>query len=162
MPAGEPLPALIRLRSDWMRTLLFRWEAVNNVWNQYVLGYNPQRQRELLARLGMPDGDWRNLAATLAIICAGLLLAITAWSLYQRPRLDPAARLWEKALRRLAGSKVNCAPWETPLALLERVENDHPSLAPALRDVVRAYLQARYSGVPDNLTTLRSAIARLP
>jgi len=162
MPAGEPLPALIRLRSDWMRTLLFRWEAVNNVWNQYVLGYNLQRQRELLARLGMPDGDWRNLAATLAIICAGLLLAITAWSLYQRPRLDPAARLWKKALRRLAGSKVNCALWETPLALLERVEKDHPSLAPALRDVVGAYLQARYSGVPDNLTTLRSAIARLP
>ena len=162
MPAGEPVPALIRLRSDWMRTLLFRWEAVNNVWNQYVLGYNPQRQRELLARLGMPDGDWRNLAATLAIICAGLLLAITAWSLYQRPRLDPAARLWQKALRRLAGSQVNCAPWESPLALLERVENDHPTLAPALREVVGAYLQARYSGVSDNLTTLRSAIARLP
>ena len=162
MPAGEPLPTLIRLRSDWLRTLVFRWEAVNNVWNQYVLGYNPQRQRDLLARLGMPDGDWRNLAITLAIVCAGLLLALTGWSLYQRPRLDPAARLWQKALRRLARSKVNCAPWETPLALLERVENDHPTLAPALRDVVGAYLQARYSGIPDDLKTLRSAIARLP
>ena len=162
LPAGEPLPALIRLRSDWLRTLVFRWEAVNNVWNQYVLGYNPQRQRELLARLGMADGDWRNLAATLAVLSAVLLLALTAWALYQRPRLDPAARLWQKALRRLAGSKVNCAPWETPLALLERVENDHPTLAPALRDVVGAYLQARYSGTPDDLTTLRSALARLP
>ena len=70
MPAGEPLPALIRLRSDWVRTLLFRWEAVNNAWNQYVLGYNPQRQRELLSRLGLPDADWRKLAAALAIICA--------------------------------------------------------------------------------------------
>ena len=162
MPAGEPLPALIQLRSDWMRTLLFRWEAVNNAWNQYVLGYNPQRQRELLARLGLPDADWRNLAAALAIICGALLLAITAWTLHQRPRLDPAARLWQKALRRLARSKVNCAPWETPLTFLQRVESEQPALAPAFREVVVAYLQARYSGISDDLTTLRGALARLP
>ena len=156
LPAGEPLPALIQLRSDWMRTLLFRWEAVNNAWNQYVLGYNPQRQRELLARLGLPDADWRNLAAALAVICGALLLAVTRWTLYQRPRLDPAARLWQKALRRLARSKVNCAPWETPLTLLQRVESEQPALAPAFREVVAAYLQARYSGIPDDLTNLRA------
>ena len=162
MPAGEPLPALIRLRSDWVRTLLFRWEAVNNSWNQYVLGYNPQRQRELLSRLGLPDADWRKLAAALAIICGALLLAVTAWTLHQRPRLDPAARLWQIALRRLARSKVNYAPWETPLALLERIERDHPALAPAFREVVAAYLQARYGSIPDDLKTLRGALARLP
>ena len=162
LPAGEPLPALIQLRSDWMRTLLFRWEAVNNAWNQYVLGYNPQRQRELLARLGLPDADWRNLAAALAVICGALLLAVTGLALYQRPRLDPAARLWQKALRRLARSKVNCAPWETPLTLLQRVESERPALAPAFREVVAAYLQARYSGIPDDLTNLRRALRRLP
>jgi len=162
MPAGEPLPALIQLRSNWLRTLLFRWEAVNNAWNQYILGYNPQRQRELLARLGMPDADWRKLAAALAIICGVLLLAITAWTLYQRPRLDPAARLWQKALRRLARSKVDCPPWETPLAILRRVEHELPAFAPAFREVVIAYLRARYSGIPDDLTTLRGALARLP
>ena len=162
MPAGEPLPALIRLRSDWVRTLLFRWEAVNNAWNQYVLGYNPQRQRELLSRLGLPDADWRKLAAALAIICGALLLAVSAWTLHQRPRLDPAARLWQKALRRLARSKVNYAPWETPLALLERIEREHPALAPAFREVVAAYLQARYGSIPDDLKNLRGALARLP
>ena len=162
MAAGEPLPAGLQLHNDWLRTLLFRWEAVNNAWNQYILGYNPQRQRELLARLGMPDADWRSLAATLAVICGILLLAISVWTLHQRPRIDPAARLWRKALRRLARSKVNCAPWETPLALLERVENEYPTLAPALRDVVGAYLRARYSGIPDDLTTLRSALRRMP
>ncbi|OPZ15711.1 MAG: Protein-glutamine gamma-glutamyltransferase [candidate division BRC1 bacterium ADurb.BinA364] len=58
LPAGEPLPALIQLRSDWLRTLQFRWEAINNARNQYVLGYNPQRQREFLSRLGLSDPDW--------------------------------------------------------------------------------------------------------
>ena len=162
MPAGEPLPALIQLRSDWLRTLQFRWEAINNAWNQYVLGYNPERQREVLSRLGLPNPDWRNLAATLAVICGTLLLAITAWALYQRPHLDPAARLWQKALRRLARRQVNCAPWETPLALARRLEHERPAMASAVREVVDAYLQARYSRFPDDLTKLRAAIARLP
>jgi hypothetical protein len=65
-------------------------------------------------------------------------------------------------LRRLARSKVDCPPWETPLALLGRVERELPAAAPAFREVVCAYLQARYSGIPDDLTTLRGAVARLP
>lgn len=162
MPAGEPLPALIQLRSDWLRTLQFRWEAINNAWNQYVLGYNPERQRELLGRLGLPDADWRKLAAALAILCGALLLTITAWALYQRPRLDPAARLWQKALRRLARRQVNSPSWETPLALARRLEDERPALAPAVRQVVEAYLQARYSDIPDDLKKLRAAIGRLP
>ena len=162
MPAGEPLSPLIQVRSDWLRTLQFRWEAINNTWNQYVLGYNPQRQRELLTRLGLKDPDWRDLAAALAVICGLMLLAVTAWALYRRPQLDPAARLWQKALRRLARRQVNCAPWETPLALARRLEEERPALAPAFREVVDAYLEARYGGNPDNLTKLRAAIARLP
>ena len=161
MPTGEPLPTLIQMRSDWLRTLQFRWEAINNAWNQHVLGYNPERQRELLSRLGLSNPDWRNLAAVLALVCGLILLAITAWALYRRPQLDPAARLWQKALRRLARRQVNCAPWETPLALARRLEDERPALAPAFREVVDAYLQARYGSDPNNLMKLRAAIARL-
>jgi transglutaminase-like putative cysteine protease len=52
LPAGEPLPGIIRIDADWLRDLRNRWEAANNTWNQWVLGYNPQRQREVLSRLG--------------------------------------------------------------------------------------------------------------
>jgi len=110
LPAGEPLPALIQMRADWLRTLRHRWEAVNNAWNQQILGYDPQRQRELLSRLGLPDADWQSMATTLGIICSLLLAAMTAWTLYQKPRHDPASRLWHKALRHMARRQVNCAP----------------------------------------------------
>lgn len=162
MPADEPLPALVQFRSSWLRTLQFRWEAINNAWNQYVLGYNPQRQRELLSRLGLPDADWRTLVTALGILCGALLLAIVTSVLYQRPHLDPAARLWQKALRRLARRQVNYAPWETPLALARRLEQERPDLVPAVREVVDAYLQARYGAAPNDLSKLRAAIARLP
>lgn len=159
---GEPLPALIQVRSEWLRTLRHRWEAVNNAWNQQVLGYDPQRQRELLSRLGLPESDWRSLASVLGIACSLLLAIVTAWTLYQKPRHDPATRLWHKALRQLARRQVNCAPWETPLALAQRVQRERPELAALFNQIVEAYLQARYGKNNNDLKTLRAAIAQFP
>ncbi|MBS1158809.1 MAG: Transglutaminase-like protein [Proteobacteria bacterium] len=162
LPFAELPPALVRLRSDLMRNLRHRWEAINNAWNQQVLGYDPLRQRELLARLGWPDADWAKLAGALAVACAGLLAVVTAWTLYQRPEHDPALRLWHKALRHLHRRQVNCAPWETPRALARRLDSERPELAAAFDRVVEAYLQARYGKVPGDLKTLRERVAQLP
>lgn len=162
LPAGEPLPALLQVRTDWLRTLRHRWEALNNAWNQQVLGFDRERQRELLARFGMPDTDWRGLATALAVATALLLALVMAWALHQRPRHDPASQLWQKALRHLARRQVHCAPWETPLVLAERVRHQRPDMAAAFDTVVTAYLQARYAAAASDLKPLREAIARLP
>jgi transglutaminase-like putative cysteine protease len=161
LPFGEPLPALVQWRSEWVRSLRYRWEAVNNAWNQNILGYDPQRQRELLSRLGLPDTDWRSLATALGIACSLLVAILMAWAIYQRPERDPAVRLWHKALRHLARRKVDCAPWETPLALAQRVREQRPELADAFLRVADAYLMARYGNTDNPLTPLREAIAQL-
>lgn len=162
MLAGEPLPMLLTLRSDWLRGIRHRWEAINNAWNQEVLGYNPERQRQLLSRLGLNENNWQSLIALLAGLSITLLLAITAWTLYHRPRLDPAQRLWHIALRRIARRQVNYAPWETPFVLQRRIEAEKPELAAAFAAVVNAYLATRYGTSPGNLQVLREAIAQLP
>lgn len=162
LPPGDPLPALIQVRADWLRGMRHRWEALNNAWNQHILGYDPQRQRELLSRLGLPDPDWRDLALLLGAACALLLAGTSALILIQRSRLDPIQRLWRKALRQLARRQVHCAPWETPLMLAARVEAEHPEIAPAVRNIVEAYLLARYAAPDHNEKKLRGAIARLP
>jgi len=160
LPFEDALPVLIQWRSEWVTTLRYRWEAINNAWNQHILGYDPQRQRDLLARLGLPEADWRSLATLLATSCGLLVATLMAWALYQRPRRDPVLRLWHKALRHLARRQVDCAPWETPLDLARRVEQQRPELAASFQRVVDAYLLARY-GTDNNLTALREAIAQL-
>lgn len=160
LPFEDALPVLIQWRSEWVTTLRYRWEAINNAWNQHILGYDPQRQRDLLARLGLPEADWRNLATLLGAICSLLVAVLMAWAIIQRPRRDPALRLWHKALRHLARRQVDCAPWETPLDLARRVAQQRPELAAPFQRVVDAYLLARY-GTDNNLTALREAIAHL-
>jgi transglutaminase-like putative cysteine protease len=158
---GEPLPALLQVRTDWLRTLRHRWEAINNAWNQQVLGFDRERQRRMLSAFGIADADWRNLAVALAVASSLLLLAIMAWALYHRPQRDPAARLWQDALRHLARRQVHCAPWETPLALLARLRTEQPMLAEPFARVVEAYLEVRYGQASDNLATLRDAVTQL-
>lgn len=162
LPDGEPLPALIQLHGEWLHALRHRWEAINNLWNQQILGYDPQRQRELLSRLGWLETDWRGLAKLLAIVGSLLLALVTAWTLYRRPPRDPVQALWQKALRHLARRRVDFAPWETPLTISRRVHDQRPELAEPFRRVVDAYLMARYGAAPDNLNHLRAAIAQLP
>lgn len=162
VPATDSLPALIRADAQWLREWRYRWEAVNNAWNQWVLGYNPQRQREFLTRLGLPDPDWRSLVPVLLAACSAVLLGVTAWALYRRPRLDPAQRLWHRALRRLRRRKVAFEPWETPLALARRLRAERPELAAPLEAAAAAYCQARYGAGPADLRALRAAVARLP
>jgi hypothetical protein len=92
---------MVQWRAGWVRTLRYRWEAINNAWNQNVLGYNPQRQQALLARLGLPDTDWRSLTMALGTACSLLVAVLMLWALYKRPERDPVIRLWHKALRHL-------------------------------------------------------------
>jgi transglutaminase-like putative cysteine protease len=161
LPFEDALPVLIQWRAEWVTALRYRWEAINNAWNQHILGYDPQSQRDLLARLGLPDADWRSLATLLGTLCSLFVATLMAWAIHQRPRRDPVLRLWHKALRHLARRQVDCAPWETPLDLARRVEAERPELAAPFRRVVDAYLLARY-GTDNNLTALRAAIAQLP
>jgi transglutaminase-like putative cysteine protease len=160
LPFEDALPVLIQWRAEWVTALRYRWEAINNAWNQHILGYDPQRQRDLLARLGLPEADWRSLTALLGSLCGLIVAGLMAWAIYQRPRPDPVLRLWHKALRHLARRQVDCAPWETPLDLARRVEQQRPELAASFQRVVDAYLLARY-GTDNNLTALRAAIAQL-
>jgi len=160
LTGDEPLPAFLLNRTDWLRAVRFRWEALNNAWNQYVLGYDDERQRRFLSGLGFTQVDWRLLATLLAVSCSIALAIILFLNLWHRPRIDPALQLWRRAQRRIG---LNCAPQETPLAFAARVRQQVPSLASDFDAVVQRYLLARYAPTdPDHLTALRAAVNRLP
>jgi len=93
---GAALPFLMRADSDWLRKLRFNWEAANNAWNQWVLSFNSERQRDLLQRLGMTSPDWRMLGVLL-LAMASMALGAVALLLWLRTRkADPLAGLYSR------------------------------------------------------------------
>jgi len=163
LPAGEPLPMLMRLDVDWLRDLRNRWEAANNAWNQWVLGYNPQRQQEVLSRLGFKEPDWRSMTAALALLCGSALLLVTAWTLYQRNTADPAQRAWQRYCARLKRQGIGRADWEGPRDFAARVACERPELAAVTREAAAHYAALRYGqGGPEQLRRLQECTRRLP
>ncbi len=163
LPASDPLPALLRIDSDWLRELRYRWEAANNRWNQWVLGYNPQRQRELLSRLGLADPDWRRMTTALLALGAAALAVVAIATLRQRPRATPAQRAWQCVCARLKRLGVKREDWEGPLAFAARVEREQPPLAALCFEAASLFAQLHYgTGTPEQLQGLKDCIRRLP
>jgi len=169
MPAGEPLPMLMRKQFSWLREMRFRWEATSNTWNQWVLGYNPERQREVLSRLGMREPDWRSMTAALSALCGLLMLALTAWALRQHQRQDAAQWAWNRLSHKLAPLKLARRSDEGPLAYAERVGKRAPHLAASIKAMADLYIALRYAATPappdlaskTRLAALRRRIADL-
>lgn len=160
LPEADALPTMTRLDLRWLR---FRWEAINNAWNQWVLGYNPDRQREFLSRLGLKGIDWRGMTALLAALCALLLAGVGLSALRRRPRREPLQRAWLALCARLARLSVRREDWEGPLDYAARVAAAHPELAETVQAAAAAYAEARYGGRPgDAVDRLREARRKLP
>jgi transglutaminase-like putative cysteine protease len=142
--AGEPVPLLMRPQMEWLRGMRHNWEALAHRWNLMVLGYNPERQRELMGRLGMRDADWRSLTAAMASILGMITLALLAWSLRRLARPDRVQRAWQTFVRKLRARGVARAPHEGPRDFAQRAALRLPGASAAILAIASLYINARY------------------
>jgi transglutaminase-like putative cysteine protease len=144
VPQAATLPFLMRPQLEWLRGVRDRWEAVAHKWNVWVLGYNPERQRDLMASIGIRDADWRTLTATLFAFLGAMTLVLLAWSLKRLARPDPVQRAWRAFCRKLARRGIERSPSEGPRDYTTRAARALPS---ARRDILRIgalYIALRY------------------
>ncbi|HEY6095550.1 MAG TPA: DUF3488 and transglutaminase-like domain-containing protein [Gallionellaceae bacterium] len=163
LPDNAALPFLARTQSPLLLRLRFNLDALTNQWNQWVLGYNTERQFALLTRLGMEDISWRKMAINL-LIGVGMLVGLFALFMLRRlyvQRHDPAQMLYLRFCRKLAHAGLQRAAHEGPQDFANRAALARPQWAPAIRDITARYLALRYEDRTgaDELRALRRAVA---
>jgi transglutaminase-like putative cysteine protease len=129
---------------EWLRKLRHRWEAAAHKWNVWVLGYTPDRQRELLSRIGMRDADWRSLTATLFSVLGVMTVLLLLWSLRRMARPDPVQRAWRLFCDKLAARGVERSPHEGPRDFAERAARALPGARRAILHIAALYIRLRY------------------
>jgi transglutaminase-like putative cysteine protease len=144
IPAADTPPFLMREQMPWLKALRYRLDALNNGWNQRVLGYDSQRQRDFLQNFGL-EADTRSLAAILATLCGLALLILTFWMLRQREKMDPARRAWRRFTRKLAKRGVVWQVWEGPDTFALRAAQKLPEQADKIHAIARCYANLRYA-----------------
>jgi len=157
---SEGVVPLLTMEFDWLRTLRFNWEAANNYWNQWILGYDPDRQREMMTRLGMRSPDWKQMTTWLFWI-VGAILAVVALAMLRRGRPgDPAQAEWQRFCRKLERRGLARRPSEGPLEYATRIAAALPARAAEVARIRDLYVDLRYGPAPgpEPLTALRAHV----
>jgi len=117
-------------------------------WNRLVLGFNAERQKNLLAPLGIDDADPWQLVTAFAAGSALALLA-TLWFLLHehRDRSDPLLTAWRAFTARLRRAGIDKRLDEPPLSFGQRAAELAPKQAEHLLSVSGRYAQWRYAGL---------------
>jgi len=144
VPETEPLPLMMRSRLEWLRGVRFQWEALAHKWNVWVLGYNLDRQRDLMRSVGMPDADWRALTAALFTILGAITMGLLAWSLKRLARPDPVQKAWRAFCRKLATRGVERSLHEGPRDYAMRAARALPAARRNILHIGVLYIGLRY------------------
>ena len=160
------LATLLGLRSDqasWRTRLQMNWDAMSNAWNQWVLSYSPQGQRNLLRSLGLDDLDWRNLIALLFGLGAVALAVAALPLLLNRPRRDPFDAIYSAFCQQMARRGTARAIHEGPRAYAARLKTSLPADKHAAAErFLMLYEQIRFGpGATVRANERRAALATL-
>ena len=144
-----------------LKQIGFTWDAVNNQWNQWVVGFNQERQRYAIeSLLGLRDMDWRQLAIWLIVgvfSTSGIVGVLLLLKVYQR-RKEPVVAAYDRFCAKLAKAGVTRAPYEGPMDFLSRLAIERPAIANNARPVVVAYVALRYAP-PGRKSDLQEFVA---
>lgn len=164
LPAGEILPASLRPGMAFLKTLRLRWEAANNTWNQWVLGYNQDRQQNLLSNLGINMADWKSLGGALLLAFALITLPWLGWLFRRQYQTDPVQRAWRRLCQHLARRGLPRHPWEAPGAYARRTRlsagKDCPKAVAVLLEAATLVDELCY-GPPLDPKAVRTRLRRL-
>jgi transglutaminase-like putative cysteine protease len=158
-------PLLARNSFDWLKQARYAWDAVANTWNQWVLGYNPDRQMRFMAQFGLAEVTWQNMVIILIAVSGIIILALSLALLFrinaQRP--DPVQRAYLSYCDAMAKRGAARKPSEGPRDFAARVSMQFPELRETAQKISGLYVSLRYGGGDSRgkLQALRDAVRTL-
>ena len=146
VPRTDPLLLMVRGDFEALRQLRLTWDYMANTWNQWVLGYTPERQRWLLSSVGIDNATWQKLAAILFVLSGIIIVMLTVLVLRQiRPRTrDPVQAAYLRFCDKLRRTGLPRDPAEGPADYARRLEPLRPDLAPVVTAITGLYVALRY------------------
>jgi len=142
-------PALGAVRWAWDHVRL-NWDALNNVWNQWVLDYSAKRQQQILKFFGLTR-TWKGISTGI-VLSVMAVLGFGAGLLFYlgrpvRIRKDRVALMYERFLKKTAAwpNEKGLPPVSYMNDLMEKI----PDRAEEIRKIRDLYILLRYQQVGD-------------
>ncbi len=153
----ESLPETERMFVNTQRWFSFSgltdvWEEANFSYTKWVIGFDRDRQKELLKGLGL---DGINPFAALgwmllAITASGALMGLAWWLWIKRTeqKIDPAVRAWRAVRSRLSKAGLRIDRHETASLVMARAALRWPAHQSKFAEFARIYNAIRFAPEP--------------
>lgn len=121
------------------------WDAIDNRWNLWVLGYGPEMQFGFLSKLGMSHPDPYTMTLAMLLGITVLLIVSGQFILKRRTRADDLLqKIYLRLCSRLAKMGYPRAAHEGPLGFAARIEAENAVLGKMLSPTFHLYARLRY------------------
>lgn len=137
--ANNPIMAGLGSLSVWGQ-ITMRWEAIENAWNQWVLGYNVTSSLDMLARLGIKSPNWFTLIKIILAFFAILFSFIFSWIFWKNKHLDSWNKTYIIIKKKLKQAGFNITDSMGPRKLAESL-NEAAKNIPQLSKIQEALFQ---------------------
>jgi len=166
-PTGMVAPERIRLglsdalpetrslfNRPWLQPARLGWDAVQNVWNEWIVSYDPGRRLQLFNRIGLSEASFRNFVIGIVVVASLGVLAMTLVTLRRltRGNLDPLVKVYERFCAKLARAGLKPRrPSEGPMDYAARARKRFPAVGADISRITAMYTGLRYAeALPDS------------
>ena len=136
-------------------------DLVRSSWNDFVLGFNAERQSRMLSRLGIDRVSPERLILILSIAIALSLAAMLWWLSRGEREPDPLLRAWHQLSTRYQRFGLAREPHESARQWSQRIITARPQDAEAIRSLAEDFNKARYAADDESPAALHELVRRL-
>jgi transglutaminase-like putative cysteine protease len=150
------LPLLSRQDYPMLKKLYMNWDAVNNGWNQWVLGYDQDKQLALLKKLINKNIAWEDIGLILVVTMIGLMLFVSYLLLRNKGIvLNPTNKIYQQFLKNLSKAGVTKLRYEGAISFGHRAAKALPNHAIEILEISALYSSLQYAKhqASGNITT---------
>ncbi len=147
----ELLPSILHPNSALMLQARYLWDSMHNSWNQWVVGFDLKKQRELFSNLGIGEISVADLVLWLvtAMTLAGVIAAWWVFRYQPRVKTDRVRYYYDVFCNKFAKAGIKRRSSEAAGEFLQRIRHSKPAVAGAAARIIDDYQQLRYGPAAD-------------
>jgi transglutaminase-like putative cysteine protease len=140
------LPSILISNNFLFLKMRYHWDSFHNTWNQWVVGFNDKKQKELFKRLGVENVNAVTLVAWLVAamsVCGGLV-ALWVFRRSHDVTKDKARYYYDVFCNKFEKAGLAREPYESAREYLVRITSMFPSVEGKAAMIINYYQELRY------------------
>jgi len=165
LPEDAFRPLYMRMDVGLLKQLRYYWDALDNRWKQWVIGYNSQLQQRLLSDWLQRTVQYGDIILLLVISTGLVTLLVSLYIFRPAPTRspDPYQQLYARFCHKLARAGLPRPDHQGPQDYASEAAQRFPGQQRAIDLITRLYINARFRshGSPQQLRHMRQLVHRL-